>query len=86
MASSAYYMPSLAYGTPSTTISYKEFDDVQQAVVAAILPKMGSVRNAARKVVFGLITWKQLKIYHAHNTSSVISGAKVSPANSSTSI
>jgi hypothetical protein len=52
MAYGTYYMPSLAYGTPATTISYKECEDVQQAVVAAILPKMGTVHNAARKVLF----------------------------------
>jgi hypothetical protein len=43
----------LAYGTPATTLSYKECQDVQREVIAAILPKMGIVRNAARKVVFG---------------------------------
>jgi hypothetical protein len=53
IAYGAYYLPSLAYGTPATTISYKECEDVQRAVVAAILPKMGMVRSAARKVVFG---------------------------------
>jgi hypothetical protein len=53
MAYGAYYFPSLAYGTPATTLSYKECEDVQRAVVAAILRKMGIVRNAARKVVFG---------------------------------
>jgi hypothetical protein len=49
----AYYMPSLAYCTPATTLSYKECEDVQRALAAVILPKMGIVRNAARKVVFG---------------------------------
>jgi hypothetical protein len=53
MAYGAYYMPILAYGTPETTLSYKECEDVQRAVVAAILLKMGIVRNAARKVIFG---------------------------------
>jgi hypothetical protein len=53
MAYGAYYMPNLAYGTPSNTLSYETCEVVQGAVVAAILPKMGIVRNAARKVVFG---------------------------------
>jgi hypothetical protein len=53
MAYGAYYVPSLAYGTPATTLSYKECEDVQRALVAAILPKMGIIRNNARKVVFG---------------------------------
>jgi hypothetical protein len=39
MAHGAYYMPSLVYGTPSTTLSYKEFEDVQWAVVAVIPQK-----------------------------------------------
>jgi hypothetical protein len=53
MAYGAYYLPSLAYGTPATsTLSYKECEDVQRAVIAVILPKIGIVRKAARKVVF----------------------------------
>jgi hypothetical protein len=47
MAYSAYYLPSLTYGTPATTLSYKECEDVQRAVIAAILPKMGIVSDAA---------------------------------------
>jgi hypothetical protein len=43
MAIGSYYMPSLVYGTPETTLSYKECEDVQRAVVAAILP---NVENA----------------------------------------
>jgi hypothetical protein len=53
MAYGAYYLPSLAYGTTATTLSYKECEDVQRAVIAAILPKMGIARSAARKAVFG---------------------------------
>jgi hypothetical protein len=91
MAYGAYYMPSLTYGTPAKTISYKECEDIQRAVVAAILPKMGIVRNTARKVVFGSAKYcglgldhlETVKTSHAYNTSSAISGAKVSPANSS---
>jgi hypothetical protein len=60
----AYYMPILAYGTPATTLSYKECDDVQRAEVAAILPKMRIVRNAARKVVFGLEKYCGLGLNH----------------------
>jgi hypothetical protein len=53
MAYGAHYMPSLAYGTPANTLSYKESEDTQCPVVFAILPKMGIVRNDARTVVFG---------------------------------
>jgi hypothetical protein len=54
----------LAYGTPATTLSYKECEDVQRAVIAAILPKMGIVRNAARKVVFGTVKYGSLGLDH----------------------
>jgi hypothetical protein len=64
MAYGAYYLPSLAYGTPATTLSYKECEDVQRAVVAAILPKMGIVRNAARKIVFGSTKYCGLWLDH----------------------
>jgi hypothetical protein len=46
MAYGAYYLPSLAYDTPATTLSYNECEDVQRAVIAAILTKMGIIRNA----------------------------------------
>jgi hypothetical protein len=39
----AYYMPSLAYGTPDSSPTTKECEDIQRAVVAAILPKIGMV-------------------------------------------
>jgi hypothetical protein len=64
----AYYMPSLAYGTPANTLSYKECEDFQRAVVAAILPKMGIVRNAARKVVFGSENYCGLGLDHLATT------------------
>jgi hypothetical protein len=64
MAYGAYCLPSLAYGTPTTTLSYKECEDVQRAVIAAILPKMGIVCNAARKVVFGTAKYGGLGIDH----------------------
>jgi hypothetical protein len=61
---SAYYLPSLVYGTPAATLSYKECEDVQRAVVAAIHQKMGIVRNAARKVVFGSAKYCGLGLDH----------------------
>jgi hypothetical protein len=64
MAYGAYYMPSLAYATPATTLSYKECEDVQRAVVTAILPQMGIVRSAARKVVFGSAKYCCLGLDH----------------------
>jgi hypothetical protein len=64
MAYGAYYMPNLAYGTPATTLSYKECEDIQRPVVSAILPKIGIVRNAARTVVFGSTTYCGLGLEH----------------------
>jgi hypothetical protein len=61
-------MPSLAYVTPATTLSYKQCEDFQRAVVAAILPKMGIVRNAARKVVFGSAKYCGLGLDHLETT------------------
>jgi hypothetical protein len=53
IAYGAYYMPSLVYGIPASSLMYKECEDMQHPVVAAILPKMGILRNTARTVVFG---------------------------------
>jgi hypothetical protein len=53
MAYGAYYMPSVAYSTPETTLSYTECEDIQRPVVSTILQKMGIVSNASRIVVFG---------------------------------
>jgi hypothetical protein len=64
MAYGTYYLPSLAYGTPETTLSYKECEDVQRAVVAAIFPKMRIARNSARKVVFGPAKYCGLGLDH----------------------
>jgi hypothetical protein len=46
------------------TLSYKECEDVQLSVVAAILPNVGIVRNAARKVVFGSAKYCGLGLDH----------------------
>jgi hypothetical protein len=64
MAYGAYYLPSLAYGMPATTLSYKECEDVQRSVIAAILPKMGIVHNVARKVVFRTAKYGGLGLDH----------------------
>jgi hypothetical protein len=37
-----YYIPSIAYGNPTTTLTFKECDDLQKPIVNAILPKMVS--------------------------------------------
>jgi hypothetical protein len=64
MAYGAYYSPSLAYDTPATILSYKECEDVQRALIAAIQPKVGITHNAARKVMFGTAKYGGLGIDH----------------------
>jgi hypothetical protein len=72
MAYGLYYMSSLVYFTPSATLLYKEFEDIQHPVVAAILPKMISVVSAVLKVVFGSSSYYDLGLDHlatVHNFS-----------------
>jgi hypothetical protein len=52
-AYTSYYMPSIAYGTPATTMSFKECDDLQKPFINAILPTMGITRKLPRAVVLG---------------------------------
>jgi hypothetical protein len=53
VAYNSFYMPSLGYWMPATTLTNEECEDIQRPVVNAILPKMGISRSAPRKVVFG---------------------------------
>jgi hypothetical protein len=53
MAYHAFYMPSMGYGTPATTLSMKDCEEIQRPVVNAILPKMGIARTAPRALVLG---------------------------------
>jgi hypothetical protein len=53
MAYNAFYMPSMGYSTPATTLKKKECEEIQRPVVNAILPNMGIARTAPRAVVFG---------------------------------
>jgi hypothetical protein len=52
MEYNAFYMLSLGYGTPATTLSKKDCE-IQRPVVNAILPKMGIAWIAPRAIVFG---------------------------------
>jgi hypothetical protein len=52
MAYTAFYMPSLGYGTPATTLSKKDREEIQRPVVNAILPNMGIARTSPRAAVF----------------------------------
>jgi hypothetical protein len=64
MAYHAFYMPSLGYGTPATTLSKKECEEIQRPVVNAILPKMGIARTAPRAVVFGTAQYGGMVLTH----------------------
>jgi hypothetical protein len=64
MAYNAFYMLSLGYGTPATTLSKKDCEEIQRPVVNAILPKMGIARTAPRAVVFGTVQYGGLGLTH----------------------
>jgi hypothetical protein len=64
MAYTAFYMPSMGYGTPATTLSKEDCEEIQRAVVNAILPKMGIARTAPRAVVFGTAQYRGLGLTH----------------------
>jgi hypothetical protein len=42
-----FYMKSITYGNPATSMSFKEFHNMQIPVVNMILPKMGITCKAA---------------------------------------
>jgi hypothetical protein len=64
VAYNSFYMPSLGYGVPSTTLTKEKCEDIQRPVVNAILPKMGIVRSAPRKVVFRTKQYGGLGLSH----------------------
>jgi hypothetical protein len=53
MAYNAFYMPIMGYGTPVTTLTKKDCEEIKRPVVNVILPKMGIAQSAPRAVVFG---------------------------------
>jgi hypothetical protein len=57
-------MPIIAYGTPATTLSFKECDDLQKPVVNEILPKMGITSKPPRAVVFGTARYGGIGLDH----------------------
>jgi hypothetical protein len=64
MVYNAFYMPSLGYGTPVTTLTKKDCEEIQRPVVNAILPKMGIARTIPRAVVFGTAQFGGLGLTH----------------------
>jgi hypothetical protein len=57
-------MPSLGYGTPATTLTNQDFEEIQKPVVNVILPKMGITRSAPRAVIFGTAQFGGLGLTH----------------------
>jgi hypothetical protein len=53
LAYNSFYLPSLGFVTPVTTLTQQECYNIQKPVFNAILPKMGIGRKAHRSVVFG---------------------------------
>jgi hypothetical protein len=53
LAYNSFYLPSLGYRTPATTLTQQECYNIKKPVVNAILPKMGISRKAHRSVLFG---------------------------------
>jgi hypothetical protein len=64
MAYNSFYMPSLGYGTPVTTLTKQDCEEIQKPVVNAILPKMGIARSAPRAIVFGTLQFGGLVLAH----------------------
>jgi hypothetical protein len=64
VAYNSFYMPSLGYGVPATTLTKEECEDIQRPVVNAILPTMGIARSAPRKFVFGTKQYGGLGLTH----------------------
>jgi hypothetical protein len=64
LAYNSFYIPSLGYGVPATTLTKEEYEDIQRPVVNAFLPTMGIARSAPRKVFFGTNQYCCLGLTH----------------------
>jgi hypothetical protein len=64
LAYNSFYLPLIGYGTPAKTLTQKECYNIQNPVVNAILPKMGTSRKAHRTVVFGTAQFGGLGLDH----------------------
>jgi hypothetical protein len=79
LANNSFYLPSIGYGTPATTLSQQECYNIQKPVVNAILPKMGIRRKAHQSVVFGTAQFgglglEHLAAYQGHNRLQYLMG------------
>jgi hypothetical protein len=57
MAYNSFYMPILAYGTPTTSLTLAECTILQKSAVNTILPNMGINCKAPHVLVFGTSTY-----------------------------
>jgi hypothetical protein len=64
LAYNSFYLPSIGYGTPATTLTQQESYNIQKPVVNAIFPKMGISRKAHLGVVFGTARFGGLGLEH----------------------
>jgi hypothetical protein len=81
LAYNSFYLPSIGYGTPATTLTLtqQECYNIQKPVVNAILPKMGIRIKAHRSVVFGTAQFvgfglEHLAAYQGHNRLQYLMG------------
>jgi hypothetical protein len=64
MAYNAFYMLSLGYGTPATTLIKQDCEEIKKPVVNDILPKMGIARSAPRVFIFGTAQFGGMGLTH----------------------
>jgi hypothetical protein len=64
LAYNSFYLSSIEYGPPATTLTQQECYNIQKPVFNAILQKMGISRKAHRSVVFGTAQFGGLGMDH----------------------
>jgi hypothetical protein len=79
LAHNSFYLPSIGYGTPATTLTQQECYNIQKPVVNSILPKMGISRKSHRSVVFGtaqfgILGLDHLAVYQGHSRLQYLMG------------
>jgi hypothetical protein len=64
LAYNSFYLPSIGYGTPATTLTQQECYNIQTPVVNAIFQKMGIHRKAHRSIVLSTAQFCGLSLEH----------------------
>jgi hypothetical protein len=75
----SFYLPSIGYKSPSTTLTQQECYNIQNPVVNTSFPKTGISRKAHRSVVFGTAQFcglglKNLAAYQGHSRLQYLMG------------